>query len=237
LLTSELGLYDFRADDVDQNARLLAAAGLDPGTDASPELRPAARDVTAARWLLAARGLAGASALVVLHAGSDWACQMWGQEKWAALADKLAARGAQVVFTGSAGEVGHVEGIRSLMRAPSASLVGETSIGQLGALLAGARLCVSVDSGAYVVAQATGVPTVVVAGPSNPDRLVSSRRLPVIVNRTSPALTGAILACKEPKYPAGGCLDFACPMAGLRDVAVGDVLAAVDRTGALPGAA
>jgi hypothetical protein len=30
--------------------------------------------------------------------------------------------------------------------------------------------------------------------------------------------------CKRPKYPAGGCQDWSCPMAGLREIRVSDAL-------------
>lgn len=233
VLTSHLGAYDFRGDEVEQNARLIREAGIAVAPAATPEPLLPEPDATMARALLERHGLADNLALVILHPGSDWACQMWAKDRWAALGDELVGRGAALMFTGTAAEAPHIDAIRSRMRAPTASAAGETTITGLAALLARARLCVCVDSGTYVVAQAVGVPTVVLAGPSSPERLVSRSQPPEIINRTSDRLKVAIVSCKEPRYPAGGCLDHSCPMAGLRDVTVADVLAAVDRTGAL----
>lgn len=223
LLTTCLGPFDFRDDDVSQHRRLLAAAGVETGPALAPEIHTTADEVAAARELLARRGVPGPR-LVVLHPGSDWACQQWRQERWAELGDRLAAAGAALVFTGSAHEARRIDSIRAAMQAPAVSLAGATTVRELGAVLTLAQLCVCVDSGAHVVARAVGVPTVVLAGPTTPQGAGA-------LNRTGDELRSAIVACKEPKYPAGGCQNHACPMAGLRSIQVEDVVAAIEETG------
>jgi ADP-heptose:LPS heptosyltransferase len=107
------------------------------------------------------------------------------------------------------------------------SLAGQTSVAELGEVLAGAVLCVCVDSLAYELAQSAGTPTVVLAGESRTRPDVAGKGAPIVVNRTSPELRTAILDCKlsHAKAAFGGCLDWSCPMAGLRSIRVDEVLA------------
>src|SRR5258706_4215511 len=162
-----------------------------------------------------------------MHPGSDWACQQWPVERWAALGDGLAASGdRELVFTGSAGEVKLVESIRSAMTAASRSLAGSVSLPQLGRVLERASLVVTVDSAVYVLAQAKGTRTVVLAGPSHPERTAGTGTKPSIVKKMDSEMARKINDCKQPRYPAGGCQDWSCPMAGLREIAVVDLLEA-----------
>ena len=222
LVDGELGRYRSEADAIEQAVALVGADGIRASLPKPVRRRPEIRP-TAGTDL-------GLPALpIVLHPGSDWACQQWPAERWAELADRLHDEtGGNLVFTGSASEVADVDRIRRLMRTPSLSLVGQTTVAELASVLAGAVLCVCVDSLAYELAQATGTPSVVLAGESRTKPDVSGGGAPIVVNRTSPALRAAILDCKlsHAKAAFGGCLDWGCPMAGLRSIQVGEVLAA-----------
>jgi heptosyltransferase-3 len=222
LVDGGLGHYRIEAGAIAQAVALVGAAGI-TATCPEPVQRPKQNGSPAGAGHVLPR------LPIVLHAGSDWACQMWPAERWAELADCLHAetRGS-IVFTGSAGEAGDVERIRALMRAPSVSLAGQTSVAELGEVLAGAVLCVCVDSLAYELAQSAGTPTVVLAGESRTRPDVAGKGAPIVVNRTSPELRTAILDCKlsHAKAAFGGCLDWSCPMAGLRSIGVGEVVAA-----------
>ncbi len=232
LLSCRLGRYDPCGDPMAQNRALFRAARLRPPPPVAPSPIHTAADEVAVRRLRAEHGVADARALVVMHPGSDWACQQWLPERWGALADRLALKyDAVIVFTGLAQEEAYIAGIQAWMRVPSVSLAGCTTLPQLGALLAQARLCVCVDSVAYELAQAAGTPAVVLAGPTRPEETTSGPRPPLIVNRAAPALRAAIVHCKESK--AGYCLDYSCPMAGLRDIEVHDVLADIEAHDAL----
>lgn len=226
LLTSRVGRFDPYGDPVEQHSELLAAAGVAAVEDNTTSVRAPADDdyVTA----LLRQHRIDEAGVVVLHPGSDWACQQWLVDRWAELADVLATTyGASIVFTGVAAEAEYIENIRASMRAVSVSLAGATTLPQLEALISRAWLCVCVDSAVYDLALGTRAPVVVLAGPTDTRRGVMGRPLPLVVNRTPPGLRDDINTCKEPKDIFGGCLNYACPMAGLRDISVADVLETV----------
>jgi ADP-heptose:LPS heptosyltransferase len=56
------------------------------------------------------------------------------------------------------------------MHAPATDLAGRTTIGQFGAVIAALDLLVTNDTGASHVAAATGTPSVVLFGPTDPRR-------------------------------------------------------------------
>jgi ADP-heptose:LPS heptosyltransferase len=217
LLTSRLGPYGMNGD-IAANLRLLEAAGVPPPDTRGTALVVEEADVAAASDLLANRGRQPGRPLVVMHTGSDWACQQWLPERWAALADKVIdLHDADVVFTGLASEAGYVERIRSRMTSPSMSIAGETSLPQLAAVMSLATLCVSVDSAGHDIAQALGVPTTVLAGPTRPE--APAGRPLRVVNRTSDDLQRTILECQG-HFPRGFCHDYSCPWAGLKHISV-----------------
>jgi ADP-heptose:LPS heptosyltransferase len=225
LLDSRLGRYRPEGDPLEQAARLLAAAGLEAAPEV-PSVRLEDRDAHQVTAELDRHGVAGSTRLAVLHLGSDWACQQWLPERWAEVADRLAGeRGLVVVLTGVEAEAGYVEGVRQRMRSGSVSLVGSTSVSELATLVGQAALCVCVDSLAFELARAAGTRTVVLAGQSR----TGGAGAPLVVNRSSPELRAAILACKlsYEKAAYGGCLHYGCPMAGLREIHVEDVMDAV----------
>lgn len=236
LLDCDLGRYRPEGAALPQAARLLATMGLE-AEPAVPAARAEEGDDRQAGALLESHGLGLGRRMAVLHTGSDWACQQWLPERWGETADRLAFElGMDVVFTGVRAEEGPIEAIRSQMRASSVSLAGMTSVTQLAGVLRRAALCVCVDSLAFELAQAAGVPTVVLAGQSRTEVIAVGRVAPTVVNRTTPELRSAILACKLSfaKASFGGCLHYGCPMAGLRDIEVDDVMEAV-RKAALDG--
>ena len=238
LLDCDLGRYRPDGPVLPQAARLLATMGLE-AEPAVPAARVEEGDDPHAGALLDSHGLDAGRRIAVLHIGSDWACQQWLPERWAETADRLALElGMDVVFTGVHAEAESIEAVRQRMRASSVSLAGMTTVTQLTAVLRRAVLCVCVDSLAFELAQAAAVPAVVLAGQSRTEAVRLTEVSPIVVNRTTPELRGAILACKLSftKAAFGGCLHYGCPMAGLRDIEVDDVMEAVRRA-ALSGTA
>jgi ADP-heptose:LPS heptosyltransferase len=104
---------------------------------------------------------------VVVHVGAAYGSRSWPAERFAAVARALAGQGREVVLTGSAAErdrastVGAAAGL-----AEQANLAGRTGLAELAALVAGATLVVTVDTGAAHLATAYGTPSVVLFGPA-----------------------------------------------------------------------
>lgn len=106
---------------------------------------------------------AGTRPFVCIHPGAQLPSRRWAPERFAAVGDLLAARGYEVVITGTAGEHPLADAVSRAMRQPSTSLVGKTSLWTLGALIESARLLVCNDTGVSHIAAALGTPSVVVS--------------------------------------------------------------------------
>ncbi len=109
---------------------------------------------------------------VVLVTGSAHASKCWPVEKFAALADRISERfGADIIAAGFAAEKPTIARLAELAGAPVVDLAGHTDMGTLIALLAGAKLVVSNDTGPGHIACALDVPVIIIFGPTNPSRI------------------------------------------------------------------
>ncbi len=107
---------------------------------------------------------------VCMHTTANWAPKMWGQEKFAVLADILIKkRDCRVLFTGSRGDWKRIGVIRSMMKHPeyAFNLAGMTSFLESAALFKGARAVISADSGPLHLASGAGANTVALFGPTS----------------------------------------------------------------------
>ena len=105
---------------------------------------------------------------VVLAPGAEYGpAKQWPAEHYRAVARALAGQGWEVAVVGLAQDralgAAILDGI-----APAYNLCGETDLAQLTALLAGAALLISNDSGAMHLAAALGTPQLAVFGSTNP---------------------------------------------------------------------
>jgi ADP-heptose:LPS heptosyltransferase len=98
--------------------------------------------------------------LAAMHPGVGDPWRQWPPEKFAAVADALAQRGARVLLTGAGFEAPITEAVRSAMECEAEDLNGRLSIGGLAALLSRCRVVVSNDSGPLHIAAAVGAATV-----------------------------------------------------------------------------
>lgn len=117
---------------------------------------------------------------VCVHAGARLPSRRWPLERFAQVADALAASGMRVVLTGTEEErvltAAMVE--RAQMPRRLIDLAGTTTLGELAALIGHARLLVCNDTGVSHIAAALEVASVVICsgadplrwGPSNRDR-------------------------------------------------------------------
>lgn len=145
------------------------------GIDGDPEsftIEVAAANLDRMRTWLVARRRRPDRPLIGLAAGAAYGpAKQWPAERFAELANILADRiGAECVLVGSPGERAISEEVAQKSRSDVLVAAGETTVGELLALL---RLCdgfAGNDSGAMHVAGALGLPTVGIFGSTRPDR-------------------------------------------------------------------
>ncbi len=143
-----------------ERLRLLEAVGLVGARTA--ELQPLLPVLPRDRDELTAKlQLPGDRPLVVLSPGASDPRRRWPVEKFAAVADVFARKGACVVVQGGgADELELSASIVATMREPAIDSGGLLSLDGLAALLQRARLVIASDSGPLQLAQAFGTPTV-----------------------------------------------------------------------------
>jgi ADP-heptose:LPS heptosyltransferase len=111
----------------------------------------------------------GTCAPVIVHPGARYGAKRWPARRFAEVAAALHCPLTPVVITGSADErelacaVAHSAGL-----AESRVLAGRTDLAELAALVAGAALVVSGDTGIAHLAAAFGTPSVTLFGPVDP---------------------------------------------------------------------
>jgi ADP-heptose:LPS heptosyltransferase len=106
---------------------------------------------------------------VLVHPGARFGAKRWPAQRFGELAAALSRAGHPVVVTGTAGErelACAVAGAAGL--ADSRVLAGRTDLTQLSALVAGAALVISGDTGIAHLASAFGTPSVALFGPVGP---------------------------------------------------------------------
>jgi len=125
----------------------------------------------------------------VLHVGAGSPLRYWPGERWRALAQHLASRGLDVVWSAGPGEATLVETIDPdrLHR----SLAGKLDLPQLWHLLAGATLLVVPDTGIVHLAKLTATPTVCLFGPGSdvlfgPGRFWRNHRFATVIEADFP---------------------------------------------------
>jgi heptosyltransferase-1 len=148
--------------------------------------------------LLASHGIGKNYA--VLIPGSAHQDKCWPPERFARLAEKISSQyHLSIVATGSASEAKIIDELKAKANIPITSLAGQTSLSQLVALLKGARLVVSNDTGPGHIAAALGVSLVLMFGRANPIRLEPYRRKHCVM-AIEPDNRGVSINNFDPKY-------------------------------------
>ncbi len=108
--------------------------------------------------------------LAVLHAYPKFNYKMWHRQGWLEIAHWLAARGFQLVLSGSkdAAELAYIADLARDMPPGVINAAGSLSFGASAQLVSRARIYVGPDTALTHVAAALGVPTIALFGPSNP---------------------------------------------------------------------
>ncbi len=97
----------------------------------------------------------------IVHPGASEPERRWPADRFAVVADALAKQGYRVVLSGTTAEAPITAAVANAMCAPSLDLAGRTSLGTLAALVEGAALLVTNDTGVSHLAVAVGTPSVV----------------------------------------------------------------------------
>lgn len=123
---------------------------------------------------------------VILVPGARSHLKRWLPDRFALIADRLVERcNAQIILIGEESEGPIAESVRRAMKQPVTDRVGKTTLRQLAALLKQTRLMVTNDSACLHAAEAMGVPTVAIFGPTddkkygprNPRSIVMRKKL------------------------------------------------------------
>lgn len=157
---------------------LLGPLGVGEGEPKLPHIEVSAEAAAAADELIRSEGGEPTDFLVAIHPGASYGpAKMWGEERFAAIADRLVEdHEATVLLLGGKGETELASAIVAAMRAevPEGrvrNLCGRTrDVHQMAAVFSRCAVVVGNDSGPCHVAGAVGVPTVAIFGSTSADR-------------------------------------------------------------------
>jgi heptosyltransferase-2 len=144
----------------------------------------------------ALRGVEGRA--VALAPGARWATKRWPAERFAAVADALAADGLQIVLAGGPGDRAAFEAFRAAAKCRVAADLSVLPLDALAAALARVQLLVACDSGPVHLATAVGTPVLALFGPTS-------------VARWGPPPPGRALALGLPCSPCSNHGGEVCP--------------------------
>jgi len=140
----------------------MAARCLHDGVDDGPVAR-----FVAGEWPAPSHGAFARpqTPYAVLHVGASTPLKAWPAPRWRALADRLAADGLTIAWSGGAAERAAFDDVGP--REGELDFVGRLDLAQLWHLLAGARVLVCPDTGIAHLARIAGVETLALFGPGS----------------------------------------------------------------------
>jgi heptosyltransferase II len=196
---------------------LLRSFAIEPDPD-PPRLPLPPAVLDRAEAALSRAGLtAHADGLVLLAPGAAFSwTKRWPADRYGRLAAALLARGLAPAVAIGPGEKGLAASVSQAAGAPLPTLGADLDPVELAAVLARARVVVANDSGPMHLAAAVGTPVVAMFGPTDP-------------GRTGP--TGSPSRVLDRYVFCSPCFRTECPYRHecMREIAVEDVLAAVER--------
>ena len=140
---------------------------------------------------------------IVFHPGSARAEKFWNAQRWAEVINHAAEKhNIDLVITGGPSplEQTHIDDIKSKVRHNVVDLSGKTDLLALAAIIARARLLITVDSATVHLAAAAKTPQVILFGPTNPFhwRPLESRAL-ILQDESGSPMTHFI--SKQTRFP------------------------------------
>ena len=149
----------------DQSLRVVRALGIDTD-DSTPRLYVAETDRMRAQQLLAERGLAPGE-LFTVNPYSRWKYKEWSNDKWGTVIDRLWEEyRLPAVLIGAPEEAAACAAIALGRENHTYNLAGQTTLGELAAVISMSALHLGVDSAAPHIAAALDTPCIAVHGPT-----------------------------------------------------------------------
>ena len=151
----------------DQSLRVVRELGIDT-KDSTPKLYIAPDDLLRANTLLAEAGIVSGTPMVTINPFSRWKYKEWDNVKWGEVIDRIwEVHQMPSVLIGAQEEASASQKIVVGREGRVINLAGETTLGELAAIISLSSLHLGVDSAAPHIAAALGTPTVTIHGPSD----------------------------------------------------------------------
>ncbi len=131
------------------------------------------RSESADRWVkdfFRVNGIKPGEKIVALNPGASCRSKIWPPERYAAVADALAATGCRIIVVAGPEALDSETARRviSLMRSPAVDCVGKAPVPETVSLFRACSLVISADTGPMHIASAAGVPLVAIFGRNQP---------------------------------------------------------------------
>jgi heptosyltransferase-3 len=150
----------------DQSLRVVREIGIDTA-DSTPRLHLGQTDRTRALGLLMTLGMQPGQ-FITINPFSRWMYKEWDNGKWVQVIDRLWEEyRLPAALIGSREEAAACQEIVAGREGRAFSLAGETTLGEMAAVISMSRLHLGVDSAAPHIAAALGTPTVTIHGPTD----------------------------------------------------------------------
>ncbi len=136
--------------------------------DKKPELWVSHEEKGFTEKFLEEKNIADNDILIGINPGSDRLTRRWDSDRWAEISDLLSDKyGAKIIIFGGKNDIGLANEIYSLMKKKPIIATGQTTIGQLIALLEKCNMFITTDSGPMHIAGALEIPMIVLFGPGD----------------------------------------------------------------------
>jgi heptosyltransferase-1 len=133
---------------------------------------------------------------------SRWETKNWPLDRFAAVASELQdSIGASITLLGGPGEIDACDTIASQLSGPCENLAGKTSLVKMGGILKNMDLLIANDSGPVHMAAAIGTPTLVIFGPTKPERTGPYGEIHRVIKTAFPCQPCYKRTCKQPDIP------------------------------------
>lgn len=172
-LTSKVDVKDF--DDkhiIEYYLDMLKPLDLKTCGIATPNISVSASDMEWADKILSRGGITESDSAVgiICGGGASWGVdagrKRWDKNKFASLTDKLIdSYGVKAVFLGDKNDAALVKDVRSVMKNAALDLSGETTVGQMAAVMKRCRVIITNDGGPLHMGVGLDVNTVSIFGP------------------------------------------------------------------------